>query len=173
MADKRFISQHVQGNKISESIPVSNVQLEDEHFEKFKNSQFASFHGLLTLFFGFFFLVIAIASVNLSMIFLVLFGALMFFILSMQMHFFKVSDKFLLVQNHNFFWRRKIYRLEDIKEAVFETQSKMPNSLRIITRDFKQGVYPAATLSDRTWLGLMDKLESKKIIVRDELAIRD
>jgi hypothetical protein len=63
---------------------------------------------------------------------------------------------------------RKIYRNKDIKEIVFETRDKMPNCLRIITDDFRNKIYPAATLRDKTWLNLKTKLEAKGIIVRNE-----
>jgi hypothetical protein len=44
----------------------------------------------------------------------------------------------------------------------------MPNCLRIITKDFRNNRFPAATLRDRTWLLLQEQLEMKGIIVRNE-----
>jgi hypothetical protein len=58
--------------------------------------------------------------------------------------------------------------LADIKEVVYETQGKQPNCMRIITNDFRNKLYPAGTLRDKTWLDLKDKLEKKGITVRNE-----
>ena len=87
---------------------------------------------------------------------------------SWLMHYFKVSDKYFVVKNHNFFWKTKAYLLSDIDEVVFETQGKMPNCLRVITKNFKSKMYPAGTLRNKTWLQLKDKLEQYHIKVRNE-----
>lgn len=63
---------------------------------------------------------------------------------------------------------KKAFRLNEIKEIVFETRHNMPNCLRIITNDFKTKLYPAGTLRDRTWLALKERLESHDISVRNE-----
>ncbi len=84
------------------------------------------------------------------------------------MNYFQVSDNLFVVRNHNLFWKKKAYRITEIKEVVFETQGKMPNCLRVITKNFKNKLYPAGTLRDKTWLALKDKLESFDITVRNE-----
>jgi hypothetical protein len=84
------------------------------------------------------------------------------------MFYFKCSENYFVVKNHNLLWKNKIYRLSDINEIVFETQGKQPNCLRIITRDFKSELYPAGTLRDKTWLELKDKLEQHHVQVRNE-----
>jgi hypothetical protein len=88
------------------------------------------------------------------MIFVFCFSAFWFVVHTYMMNYFQVSDNYFLVRNHNYFWKKKVYRIVDIKEIVFETQGKMPNCLRLITKDFKNKLYPAATLSDSTWLHL-------------------
>ncbi|KFC20979.1 hypothetical protein IO89_12185 [Epilithonimonas lactis] len=67
-----------------------------------------------------------------------------------------------------FFWKKKIYRISDIEEIVYETQHKQANILRIITKNFKQDIYPAGTLKDRTWLEMKKELEKNGIKVRNE-----
>jgi hypothetical protein len=84
------------------------------------------------------------------------------------MNYFEISDNLFVVRNHNFFWSKKAYRITDIKEIVFESPVEMPNCLRVITKDFKNKLYPAGTLRDKTWLALKDKLETYKIKVRNE-----
>ncbi len=89
-----------------------------------------------------------------------------FYLHSLLMNYFLASEHYLEVKNHNLFWRKRLYLLEDIKEVAVETQGKMPNSLRIITKDFRSTVFPAGTLNDRNWRALKEKLESKRIPVR-------
>ena len=67
-----------------------------------------------------------------------------------------------------FFWKKKIFRLDNIEELVFETQPKQANMLRIITKDFKRKLYRGGTLKDSTWLELKDDVERKNIKVRNE-----
>lgn len=89
-------------------------------------------------------------------------------ILNSQMNYFGISEHYFVVKNHNFIWKEKIYRLNNISEVVFETQGKMPNCLRIITKDFKYKLYPASTLCNETWLELKSALEKEGIKVRNE-----
>ena len=84
------------------------------------------------------------------------------------MNYFKLSVNFLVVKNHNFFWKKDIYRLKDIREVVFETRAKMPICLRVITNGYKDRLYPADTLYRKTWFLLKADLESKNVKVRDE-----
>lgn len=101
-------------------------------------------------------------------IFLFGFGAFWFSFHSYLMNYFQVSGNFFVVRNHNYFWKKRVYNISEIKEIVFETRNQMPNCLRVITNDFRSNLYPAATLHDATWLSLKDKLEALKIQVRNE-----
>jgi hypothetical protein len=100
--------------------------------------------------------------------FFIVFAIFCFILFSYQLHYFEISDNYFLVRNHNLFWRKKVYHITDIKEIIFSTTGKNPNCLTIITKDFKKGFYPAATLWDKTWLALKDKLEAYSIEVRNE-----
>lgn len=95
-------------------------------------------------------------------------GLLWFFLNSYIMYYFKVSNNFFLIRNHNFFWVKKAYRISDIKEIVYETPGNLPNCLRIIIKDYRDKLYPAGTLRDNDWLNLKTTLESHKIKVRNE-----
>jgi hypothetical protein len=85
-----------------------------------------------------------------------------------QMHYFMVSKEFLLVRNTVWFWRRRAYALENIREVVIETPSKKSTSLRIITKDFESKLYSAGSLSEETWKTLEQNLIHKGIMVRNE-----
>ena len=84
------------------------------------------------------------------------------------MNYFLISNDYLIVKNHNHIWKEKIYHLSNIKEVVFESNGQQPNCMRIITKDFKNKLYPAGTLRGKTWLKMKKKLELKGVIVRNE-----
>jgi len=151
---------------------ISNDAIRFENEETLKGNQFTSLRGIsLWGLIGFFaFLLISKwQSPPLGLlIFFGAFGTFWFVLHSWLMHYFGLTKDYLIVRNHNFFWKVKIYRLTDIKEVVYETQGKQPNCMRIITNDFRNKLYPAGTLRDKTWLDLKDKLEAKGVTVRNE-----
>jgi len=147
-----------------------------ETFVSFKGNQFTSMRGLTI--WGMY-IIIAAALIsrphyfdNINMPkFLAFFGAFClcwFFFLSLLLNYFMVSEHYLVVKNINLFWRKRTYRLSDIKEVAIETQGKMPNSLRIITKDYRSKIHPAGTLRDKHWRALKEKLEGKGIPVRND-----
>jgi len=176
---KSFIQQVIieKENEFSEEkISINNGRLDDELFEVYKDSQFTSFHGILTWVFTLFFCGMSlpiIVSGKPAAILFILIILVLFVSFSWKMNFFKLSDKYLLIKNHNFFWKKKVYRLEDIREIVFETRPKIPYCIRIITKDFKSNYYPAATIRDKTWIMFKKDLEAKGLKVRNELPLSE
>lgn len=77
------------------------------------------------------------------------------------------SRRNLAVRNPNLFWEKKIYEIDHIREISFEAPGRLPHSMRIITKEFKNKLYPAGTLRKRTWLELKSKLEQKGVIVNN------
>ncbi|WP_223034196.1 hypothetical protein [Hanstruepera marina] len=157
-------------NKLDDKISSEIIRFES--FEFFKGLQITSFRGIML--WGFIGAILIPFFINSKtppigfFIFTVTFGAFWIALNSWLMHFFGVSDKYLIVKNHNFFWRLKIYRLSNIKEVVYESQGKQPNCLRIITNNYRNKLYPACTLRDKTWLELKKILEKKGVKVRNE-----
>lgn len=151
---------------------VEQPELDGELYDTFKGNQLLSLRGVLLwgaiVFFTYTAFTTTTTRKTASLAVYIFFTLLWLILHSLFMNYFKVSQNFLVIKNQNLFWRRKAYRLSDIVEVVFETQGKMPNCLRVITRDFRSKLYPAATLRDKTWLELKDKLESRKITVRNE-----
>lgn len=152
--------------------PIDNNSVATDFYETFKGNQITSLRGIsLWGLIGLFAYMIINNerpnTVGLTMIFLT-FSTFLFVLFSYQMHYFQISDEYFLVRNHNFFWKKKVYNLSDVEEVVFETQGKMPNCLRVITKDFRNELYPAGTLRDKTWLELKDRLEAHDIKVRNE-----
>ena len=153
-------------------IKVEHHEIEGEEFDYFKGNQFLSMRGI-SLWGLLLFLVYALlfkrVDNSLSIVLPLIFMVLLWFVAhAYLMYYFGLSDNYFIVRNHNMLWIQNIYRVEDIKEVVFETQGKMPNCLRIITKDFKERLYPAGTLKDKIWLKLKASLEEKGIRVRNE-----
>ncbi len=172
---KCFIKQVVIDKKAFTEMntpPIDKHAVVSDFYDNFKGNQLTSFTGILLWgFIGIFayMLINKITPVHINdSLFISAISMFWFLILSYQMHYFKVSNNYFIIRNHNFFWMHKLYDISDIIEVVLETPGKMPNCVRIITKDFKSNLYPAATLTNKTWLGLKDKLESLNIKVRNE-----
>ncbi|MFD2918604.1 hypothetical protein ACFS6H_02710 [Terrimonas rubra] len=169
---KSFLKQVVIDKKNFVELAVSPTDtssLSYEYFETYKGAVFTSLRGLsLWGFIGYltYMLVSSKRTGSAGLAFII--SIFWFLVHYRLMHYFQVSDRFFVVRNHNFFWTKKAYHITDIKEIVFETQGKMPNCLRVITKDFRNKLYPAGTLRDNTWLALKEKLETYKIRVRNE-----
>ena len=84
------------------------------------------------------------------------------------MNYFEISKKYFVVKNYYFFWKKNIFHITEIKEIVFESHGKQPNTLRLISKKFNSKSYPAGTLTNKIWLDMKTELESKNIIVRNE-----
>lgn len=151
---------------------ISSNEIRFESEETFNGNQFTSLRGIslwgLIGFFAFMLLSKWQSPPIGQLIFFGAFGTFWFILHSWLMHYFGLTKDYLVVRNHNFIWKAKIYRLTDIKEVVFETQGKQPNCMRIITNDFRNKLYPAGTLRDKTWLVMKRQLESKGVTVRNE-----
>lgn len=167
---KDFINQTVVEKKdYKGSVTVMPVTMKPADTRVFKGTQLATFRGISLWVIILFFVALTIQYPGKATFFnLLILGSAVFFFNSWMMHYMVLSDTFLVIKNHNLLWRKKVYVLDQVKEVVFETRSKMPNCIRIITRDFKNKLYPASTLSNKTWLELKAALEQKGITVRNE-----
>lgn len=151
---------------------ISRKELRFIKTEVFKGNQFLSLRGVLLWgIIGLFTYAFIIKSPNLKLGGqLLLSGLILFWVVihAWMMHYFEISTNYVLVRNHIFFWKMKAYALSDIEEIVFEAEGRRPNCMRIITRDFRNKLYPAGTLRRKTWLEMKKRLESKGIRVRNE-----
>ncbi len=176
---KSFIQQVIIDRQTTftyQSEVVEENQNIPETFAAFKGNQFTSLRGIMlwSLYAVIIFMFILrpgyLDNINIPKFisFFGLFCIAWYYFNSLLLNYFLVSEHYLAVKNHNLPWRKKLYRLEDVKEVAIETQGKMPNSLRIITKDFRSKVFPGGTLNDRQWLALKEKLNSKSITVRND-----
>ena len=156
-----------------EEIIVDNISVYNENFTTFSRSQLLNYNGillwslLLPILYNLFFN--EQKHLNLVGYFILSFFIIFWYVFfSWLMHHFKISNKYLVVKNTNFPWINKIYKFDDIREVVFETRDKMPNCLRVITKDFRTKLFPAATLRDKQWLEMKKLLEKNNVQVFNE-----
>ena len=170
---KQFISHHIFNKPCQQSIILKKdkpAARSSEQFVWYKGSQWFSFRGVvLSLTLAFLLYAIIVASNAGLMMVMFCIGIVCFLIFSGLVYYFGISDNYFVVQNPNLIWIRTKYRLNDIQEVVFEQQhSKMPYSLRIVTKDFESNLYMAGALRRTTWKQLQNDLENRNIKVRNE-----
>lgn len=150
---------------------VSNSEIRFGKFIDYKGMWWMTMAGIGIIFIAV--LPFAITIINggpFKMPVIVYIGMVGFFYLlfGYQLHYFKLSDKFLIVTNHVWIWRQKKFRLSDIREIVFEQPDKLPVSMRIITNDFNSRLYPAGSLRNETWQDLHKRIKENNIKTRKE-----
>lgn len=136
-------------------------------FKKFSGNFLYSFTSIQLLL-GFIPIIIVTSREGLIYITIALF-LILYALLGVFTNYFKVSDDYLMVKNHLWFWRKHIYQLSDIQEVIFEEKRKAPISLTIITKDFYQKLYFGAGIGGKTWYLLKSVLQKKVKNVRDEV----
>jgi len=158
-----------------EKTNYSTIRINDIDGDEFNGNHVLTFNGIFfygwIVFWGIF-LFIKSDSITLgSFSSIFTFVMVLFFIpalLSFQMYYFIITREFLVVKNTVWFWKRDVYHLEDIKEIVIETPHKRETSLRIITTDYRDKLYSAGSLRNKTWKRLIEKFGTTKIKVRNE-----
>ncbi len=115
-----------------------------ENITYYKSMQLLNFRGILLwlILSGLGFAAVNSIGHPADLLFIASFGCLAFFGLSYFLYYFGISENYFIVRNHNFFWVKKLYRLTDIREVVFEQQDKWPNCVVVITNDFKTNFLP-------------------------------
>lgn len=153
---------------------LADQYINESDAKEFNGNHLFTFNGLL--FYGWIIFIGFIVSTK-PQVFLTNYGAIISIsfatlvitgMLSYQMHNFKITTEFLIVRNTVWFWRKDIYSISDIREVVVETPHRLSTSLRVITNDFRDKLYPAGSLSDKTWKELMEQLRHDKTKVRNE-----
>jgi hypothetical protein len=172
---KNFINQVVTNKlpySVNPNLKIQETDFFNETFVYFKGKQLLCIEGIifwLFFLFGLFFIGRSLTVFNIAgLIASSIFCTIWVLIWIRRLYYFGVSDNYFIVKIANVVGFKKVYRLSDIREVVFELPYKMPVSLRIITNDFESKLYPAATLWSKKWIELKDELEKKNIKVRNE-----
>ncbi|MFA9214853.1 MAG: hypothetical protein ACEQSR_13585 [Candidatus Methylacidiphilales bacterium] len=170
---KQFLEQVVIQKKdsvIINSIENKKVKINDDEIDTFKGYTLLCFEGFMFWVFEFFFIAIMISALNrkdyFPTIFSVCFITFWFIIFSNLLNYFYLTNEYLIVKNHNYFWKKDIYLLKNIKEVIIESHGRQSLGLTIITNDFKSKKNVAASLYNSTWLELKNKLEQQGVKVR-------
>ncbi len=139
----------------------------------FKGNQFLSFRGTLywgsTIIFPYVFITNGFSKSISEVILFATGWACWVLGFSYLFHYVLVDVEYLTIKNHNLIWRKKKYKLSDVREVVFESPAtRLPNFIRVITNDYKSKRYPASTLTRKNWLALKKHLDRLGIPVRNE-----
>ncbi|WP_447637496.1 hypothetical protein [Flavobacterium microcysteis] len=172
---RSFINQIVINKKetfLFKKVHSGEKDLSSENFKTFKGHPIFSLRGLMTwgliLFVIFLFYSSSKKIEPIVIAMLSAFCTFWFLLNSWMSHYFQISNNYLIVKNHYFFWIKKVYQLDDIREVVYDQQGKQSNALRIITKDFESSRFIAGTLYNKHWLEMIDCLKDKNIKVRNE-----
>jgi hypothetical protein len=77
-----------------------------------------------------------------------------------QSHYFVLAEGQLIVKNQFLFWSTRTYDLAEIILVKTEYPSRLSQSLRIVTRDFRSKSYSAGSLREKTWIALEERINS-------------
>lgn len=153
----------------SSCTPATKAEINNELFTDFAGLQLASMQGftvwLMVFLSGYVFFNRDKEVVLLT--FLSLHILLVAAAVNCNLCYFQVSKRFIVIRIHNLPNPIHIIHLDDILEVKFEAGPKGLRSLQVITKDFKNRLYNAGTLSNRKWLFLKEELESYQIHVED------
>jgi hypothetical protein len=166
---KCFINEKILKNINLNSVGNKKHNISTEVFKTFKGNPILSFRGLMlwSLTLAFLYGIIKINDLKKATLLIVfLIGWLT--LNAWMMHYFEVSKNYLIIKNHYYFWKKKVYKIEDLEEVIFEQFTNQSNRIKIITKIFNNNFYLAGSLTDETWLELKKELENKKIKVRNE-----
>ena len=142
----------------------------------YKGTLFLSFRFLLSLFVSVGAISLFINNIENSSTLIYALSAVLFVVFllfSTVFYYVGVSDRYLIIKNHQLFWVRRRFLLSDVREVVVEyflaaRGPYAPRAIRIITKDFKYRRYNAATLSDKQWRQLQSALQAKGIHFRHQ-----
>jgi hypothetical protein len=162
--------QTVISIKSSEVIDIENQKI-------FNDNHILSANGIL--FYGFLIFTLFIVFQNPSeiiekydkLLLISFFSSILCFAISSTMNYFIFTEKHLIIKNSIWFWRKKIYDIENIKEIVIDMPFRSPICLRVITKDFNSNRHLASSLKNSTWRILKKHIIERKITLRDEILI--
>lgn len=158
------------------SIKSSDV-IDLENQKIFNGNHLLSANGIL--FYGFLIFTLFIIFKNPSeiiekydkLLLISFFSFIFCFAFSYSMNYFIFTEKNLIIRNSVWFWRKKVYDIENIKEIVIDMPFRSPICFRVITEDFNSNRYLASNLRNSTWRNLKKYIIERKITLRDEIKI--
>ncbi|HSF56161.1 MAG TPA: hypothetical protein VLA71_20565, partial [Algoriphagus sp.] len=105
---------------------------------------------------------------SLSLVILTLLSGFFYGFLGYQLHYFYLGKDYLVVKNHVWPWVYDVYRIDEIRQVVFEMPYRRSLSMRVITEDYQSRLYPAGSLRKNHWKTLLKQLQDLGIDIRNE-----
>lgn len=175
LAELKGIIKEKVNDKIKDpksKIVKSNLLFFDKR--NYKGNPWTSINGIMLIgmisFWGYY-IVTHPAKQNI-LILIPLFMCLFFYLFfGIQMNYFTIDAENLIIKNHFFPWKNKLYNLNDISEFVIESPYRRSNSLRIITKEFRSKLFGAGSLRDKHWREFRDDIIKLGIPVRADTSI--
>ena len=96
----------------------------------------------------------------------IFFNSVFFGYVAVSANYFLLSDNYLQVRNYLWFWKRRTYRLNDIKEVNIVWTRRASTSARIIHLENSPISYKAGSLREKDWSNLMNDLERRGVKVQ-------
>ena len=137
---------------------------------KYSGNHILSFNGILLygwIIFSIFIVFTYPNSGGLIIGLVIMFGVL-YGSLGLQLHYFYMDQKNLVVKNHVWPWVNDKYRIEDIKQVIIEAPYKKSTSLRVITNGFISKLYSGGSLKFSMWKKLLKDIQNFNIDAKNE-----
>jgi hypothetical protein len=147
-----------------EPVILDDVMRED--FQVISGNRFLNFMALC--FWGMFLFSIYVFKIESF----ILINGIFYGLIGYQSNYFLISNKYLQVRNHLWFWKRITYKLSNVKEVIYEFPGRMTQSARVVQVNFSTDLHPASSLKDEDWDALRNELEKRGVMVRDNTGIR-
>jgi hypothetical protein len=159
--------KHNTDTRILESVKHLNFS----EMNKYSGNHFLSFNGIMIygwIAISIYVLLILDSPKHLIPIAAFSMSGLFYGFLGYQLYYFYLDKNYLVVKNHIWPWVNHAYKIEDIKEVVFEKPYERSIALRVITKGYHSKLFPAGSLNNKTWKVLKEELEGLKVIIRNE-----
>ncbi len=169
---KLFLEQVVYNKQDDVVIPVIDVasNLKGETFTTFKGVALHSFTPIV-LFVAVIYFIVDFSAINSGNIFLYISSASAIISVALNMNYFLVSNRFIVIKKNYIPWVKKIYNLKNIKEVVITKQNGI-DCLKIIRTDFVSETFYAFGFSKEQWHALQQQLEAAGVKVESLIDLK-
>jgi len=169
---KLFLEQVVYNNQDHVEVPVidSASNLERETFTIFKGIAHHSYANIV-LWIVVLYQILNFHRINPGNV-LQYIGIVSFIIsLALNMNYFLVSERFIVIKKNYIPWVKQIYNLRNIKEVVITKQNRI-DCLKIIRTDFVSETFYAFGFSKEQWHALQQQLEAAGVKVESLIDLK-
>ncbi len=169
---KLFLEQVVYNKQDDVVIPVIDgaSNLEGAVFTTFKGVALHSFSTIF-LFVAVINFIFDFSAINAGNIFLYISSASIIISWAVNMNYFLVSERFIVIKKNYIPWVKQIYNLKNIKEVVITKQNRI-DCLKIIRTDFVSETFYAFGFSKQQWHALQQQLVAAGVQVESFIDLK-